>query len=279
LDYLAYDKFFMVGDIPFERLDGLGMGAATSPPITSFDLDYHSRRLYSDKQHAKNVGAYIAGVPMARVMQSLLHVDDCITFSKVWCETCLARIIKALWPSDVEAKVEACGPELEFLHCLIRVEPESINTNDVRITPLTPNLQFCKRLTTTPKFAKCQQYVEGIHKRSHLAPILWGKMAIITNTCKNNFVEAKQAIVCAIVECILVGWNPRDIGISAANFPKSHRNPTSNCIQLLEQSIKKSRTIGEAWRISNISPNTWLAFPWLESISTIFDLVTTQFSC
>ena len=273
LDYLALDKFFLVGDIVYERLDGLAMGNATSPPTTSFDLDHHSRRIYTDKEHAKTVGAYVPGIPTARVLQSLLHVDDCITFSKIFCEECLARIIKALWPRDVEAKVEEQGADVDFLHCHIRCAANSINTNNILVTPLTPNLLFCQGKTLVPKFAKGQQFVAGVHRRGHLNPILWGKFAIITNTCKQNYLDAKQAIICNIVECILLGWCPKDTGIAAANFPKSHRNTTSNCIRLLGQIIKKSHDINNAWRISSTHPRTWLGYPWFETITKTFDYV------
>ena len=273
LVYILFDKYFMAGDTGYERKDGLAMGSPTSPPITSFDLDYNSRRVYRSKQDAKQAGAYIPGCSTARNIQALLHVDDCFVCSKCFCEPCLFAIIQKLWPSDVEAKLEESGADIDFLHCHIHATDKSIYTNRVHITPLIPNLRFCEGRTLVPKVAKCQQYVEGIHRAAHLRPILWGKLAIISNTCRNNYNEAKQAILCACAEPILLGWPPRAVALCAANFPKSHRGQTANCIRLLGQSIKKSHAMANAWRISHTEPSTWIVYPWLELLSYIFQHV------
>ena len=251
------------------------MGAPTSPPITSFDLDHNSRRVYSSKKEAQKAGAYVAGCSTARAIQGLLHVDDCIVFSKIWCETCLFAIISRLWPPDVVAKLEERGSDIDFLHAHIRCEDSSIYINRIHITPLTPNLRFCLGETLVPKVAKCQQYVEGVHQAGHLDLILWGKLAIIANTCRNNFNEAKQAILCTFVEPILLGWNPKTVGICAANFPKSHRGRTGNCIRLLGQTIKKSYAFASAWRNSP----TWIIYPWFQRIDEISQHVESRMSC
>ena len=113
LRFLEYDRFFTTGEVVWERLDGLAMGSAPSPPSTAFDLDHHSRLVYTDKKAAKPAGLFIPGVKTTKVVQAMLHVDDCIYFSKIHCSSCLGRIAAKIWPKDVAPKLEAAGQSIE----------------------------------------------------------------------------------------------------------------------------------------------------------------------
>jgi hypothetical protein len=66
IQFLKHDKFFATGGTIWERLDGLAMGAATSPAITVFDLDTHSRRVFTDKAWARQVGVHTPGLSTTR---------------------------------------------------------------------------------------------------------------------------------------------------------------------------------------------------------------------
>jgi hypothetical protein len=271
LDYVAFDKYFQVGRSVYERKDGLAMGNSTSPALTSFDLDEHGRKIYSDVRFAKSTGAHVAGMSTAKAIQCLLHVDDCLAMSKVHCEACLARIIQRTWPRDVSTKLEASGSDIEFLHLRVQAAENSIVTSQVKLSPLIPNEAFCEGKTHAPKMAKCQQFVPGVHKAHHLEAILWGKLSIIVNTNKNDMGTARKAVACAFVEPILLGWCPRTVGLTAANLPKSHRGQTANFIRLVGQTIKKSRSILHAWSKPYDDQNVRIGAPWWDLINAACD--------
>ena len=173
LSFIDSDRFFTLGTSIFERIDGLAMGNATSPAITAFDLDTNATKMYDSKQEAQRVGAYVASLPTTRCIQALLHVDDALVFSKVFCCRCLGEITKKAWPEDVEAKIEESGPSIGFLHCRVFAHPNSIFTNEVTFSAQIPNEKFCKGITSTPRCAKMQQFVNSrIHNRKHLQAIL-----------------------------------------------------------------------------------------------------------
>ena len=49
LAFINSDRCFLLGNEVLERIDGLAMGQATSPPTTAYDLDYNSRKCIKTK--------------------------------------------------------------------------------------------------------------------------------------------------------------------------------------------------------------------------------------
>jgi hypothetical protein len=276
--FINADRFFNVGDCTFERQDGLAMGQATSPAITAFDLDWNSRRMYGDKYEAERVGTRIPGMATTRVIQALLHVDDALVCSKALCCNCLATTIRLAWPADVEPKIEESGYKIGFLHCTITAEERSIYTNKVTYTVQTPNINFTKGKTTTPRMAKFQQFVSSnFQTKRQLQSILWGKISIAVNTCRQDVQHVREYVVSTTTEAILMGWNPQHVGQALAALPKSHRGKTACFIRLLGQTMRKSYDLMLAWS-HDYSPTTWLSFPWFRLIDNISEFVLRRMS-
>jgi hypothetical protein len=274
LQYVHRDRYFRVGETIFERVDGLAMGNATSPPITAFDLDYNSRKMYGSKDEARRCGSFVPGMPSTRCIQALLHVDDALVFSKIFCCTCLAATIKKCWPPDVEPKLEESGHFINFLHCTVTAEENSIHNNAVTFSLQIANHSFCKGTTVSPKMAKFQQFVSStIQSKKQLQAIVWGKLAIAINTCRHDTEHATEYIICTAVEAILWGWCPLHVGQALAALPKSHRGETANFIRLFGKALRKSRTTKLAWE-HDYHPSTYLSFPWYMLFRTIGEFVT-----
>jgi hypothetical protein len=262
----------------FERVDGLAMGNATSPPITAFDLDYNSRRMYASKEEARRVGAYVPGVPTTRCIQALLHVDDALVFSKIFCCMCLAGTIRKCGPADVE-------PNWRRADTLSTFSTAQSMLKKNRSTA-TQSASLCRSQTTLSVEASRR------HRRwrsfNNLSPIRFntkhtcrqvcgGKLAIAVNTCRYDTVYATDYIICAAVEAILWGWCPLHVGQAMAALPKSHRGETANFIRLFGKAMRKSRTTKLAWE-HDYGYSTYLSFPWYMLFKTIGEYVTRTMS-
>jgi hypothetical protein len=279
LRFLEHDRFFTTGQVVWERLDGLAMGSAPSPPIAAFDLDYHSRMVYTSKARAKEVGVYVAGLKTTKVLQAMLHVDDCIFCSKVWCCRCIERIATSIWPSDVSAKIEESGHSIDFLHIRIQATPNSKNTNLLEYSPILHNLSFCQGVHTMPKVAKFPQYLShDLHPLSHLQPIIWGKAAVITSSCRTTTADFFLAVCCLAAEGMLLGWPPRHIGAAMASFPKAYRGPPANFIRLLGQTLRKSRAADKVFlKAKTGMGDSMCMFPWFAFLVALCDWARRSF--
>ena len=192
------------------------------------------------------------------------------------CTDCLVTAITALWPRDVEPKLEACGPHISFLHLEIQAAPRSIWTNEVTFRPLITNDMFCKGLSLYPSVAKCPQYINWhVHGRRQWEAVLWGKFAITVYTCRENLATAQDSVICNMVEPILLGWCPKMVAEATANFPKTYRNATANLIRLCGQHLKRSRDAARAWSYLE-GTAAWIDFPWYFLLKSICSFVVQR---
>ena len=281
LQFLAEDRFFTTGEVVWERRDGLAMGSGASPPITAFDLDHHSRKLFTDKQTARRCGAYVPGIATSRVVQAMLHVDDCIFLSKILCSQCLAACATKLWPPDVSPKIEEVGQSISYLHCTIRAKNGSIYSNMLEFAPNMPNLRFCLGLTYTPKLAKFPQYISRhLQPAKTLQPIIWGKTATITYTCTQITTDALLSICVLVVEPLLLGWPSTVVGAALASYPRAHKGPLANCIRIVGQTLRKCRAAREAHDADRHAyGDSYCNFPWFSLIRRIADFAAQHVGC
>ena len=196
-----------------------------------------------------------------------------------WQARCSAALVCRTSLSDAgprtsEQKSRRLATKL-CLHTKITAEANSIHNNRITFTLQIPNEKFCKGISCSPKVAKFQQFLAGVHKRTHLQAILWGKLALAINTCRYDVENAKNYTVCVLTEPILLGWNPRMVGEVAAARPTSYRGPTSNFTRLLGQTMRKCRDLRSAWEAPWVH-ECWLRFPWFFCIRNLGDMVQTR---
>jgi len=278
LRFVDNDSFFSTGDVVWERTDGLPMGSPPSPPTTAYDLDLHSRRMYESKKHAQAIGVHIPGIKTSQVVQGLLHVDDSVVFSKIFCCSCLGSLVQRLWPKDVSAKIEASGPTIPFLHCVINAHPNSIFTNHVTFTPTLQNLEFCLGLAADPKTSKFPQYLSSsIQCTKSLQPVLWGKIAVLVWTCLQCSDDFLLALTAAITEPLLMGWPPVSVGRCLASFPRSHRGIPSSIVRIAGRFLRKYKVASDMWVSAHrsIGPHS-ASLPWFPIAGKVVNLAVER---
>ena len=141
LRFYGDDCLFTVGSEVVERIRGRLLGGAMSAPAIAVDLEHGLRLLYKNLGRVQQLGWEILGVHISKLLQGLLHVDDCLVMSKVFCQDCLYVGMQRLWPEDVGVSRESFGNEIEFLHAVVHIH-DGFEDVPVIILPASQNNDF-----------------------------------------------------------------------------------------------------------------------------------------
>ena len=86
-------------------------------------------------EHRKNVGWQVENLAFGQIVVGVQHVDDCILFSRIWCEDCMFKHLQATWPTDVGCSKEGGGKCVQMLNSVIVIE-----NAQVFVYPHNPNI-------------------------------------------------------------------------------------------------------------------------------------------
>ena len=131
LQFLRRDVWVRLGCVVLVRLAGLAMGSPCSPPLTSIDLDEGMQGYYEGTRVVPSWRHF--GRSRRRIVSGILHVDDCVFVSACLCLGCLEAGAKQVWHADVACKIEELGPELSFLHAVVRFSADYADKHLFRI--------------------------------------------------------------------------------------------------------------------------------------------------
>lgn len=113
------------------------MGGSFIEPVTLVDVGYSISRFYQSPAMQREAGIFQPWVPAQKLLAALLHVDDAVVPSRVYCVTCLETVQKT-WPKEVGALVAGTSPEVEFLATNFRV----INGRELLVSLLVKNFEY-----------------------------------------------------------------------------------------------------------------------------------------
>ena len=95
------------------------MGASQSEPCAMVDMSTSIWNCDRNRRHACEVGWMTTefNVQFGAIVQGIMHVDDVVVMSYVWCTECMQKHITRMFPSDVGMTPEGDGPTLRFFCC------------------------------------------------------------------------------------------------------------------------------------------------------------------
>ena len=98
--------------------------------------------LYENPERAREAGFWFDGVPTCQVLQALLHVDDCLVFSKLLCTSCLVAGLSTVWPADVGLTVESTEQTVDFLRVTVTFATGHEEPELFSVAPSFPDSEF-----------------------------------------------------------------------------------------------------------------------------------------
>lgn len=155
LDYALQDRYFTVGMEVIERKTGHPMRGSFSEPATCIDLGVSISNLYTKPGIQKSAGLFLEGTDPNKLLAGILHVDDGLLLSRVWCCDCIFRGICRIWPKDVGASPEESGAKVDFLSITISLDLSGYPI----ISPLIKNLVFARGISQYPAVSRIPEYL------------------------------------------------------------------------------------------------------------------------
>jgi hypothetical protein len=250
--FFLQDTVFRAGDLCIERIGGLPMGGALSPPLATHDLEKSIlARLYDDKILVQKRWLR-ARECASRHIQCRLYVDDAIVWSHSICDTCLATLLPELVPPVVGLEIEHCsmGPaELPYLHVVLHTRvPTTDNTSFFDVRPLLHNERFAFQLDDYPRVAKLELFLGRYSARyMDLRPFVFARLVTFESVFKSenpriSFVckHAQRSLQCLALEVLRLRWPLRWFSNCLAEYPFYRRNWFTSLVRCFGRCLRNS---------------------------------------
>ena len=135
-------------------------------------------------------------------------VDDLFIFSKALCEVCLANGVRTLWPTDIEAVVEASSAEsssFTFLHVGLQFL-EEFGDCPIEVTPELVNMDFLIGKVEIPHSSRVCPYAGSlVHRREHIQQSIWCRIAMFGQIHRGTLEHAIQSLAYIVAEPLPLG--------------------------------------------------------------------------
>ena len=212
-----------------------------SSPCTSLDLETAIVSYYNNPAVAKATGWVLEDMDPQDLIQGILHVDDSICMSKVFCTDCLFRGVQALWPKDVGVSLEAEGARIPFLHVELQVGTER-EPSPVRAVPLSHNRGFARGEAAHPAFAKLSPYVGApVSVQRHLAAYTWCRLAGFSQTLQGRTEYCVEPLGELLAEIAILGWPMVSIAAVLRRFPRTNGTDFAVLVRNLGIQLRTAR--------------------------------------
>jgi hypothetical protein len=213
------------------------MGGSFSEPATLVDLGRSIAKFYASTALQRKSGIYINGVPPDQLIQGLLHVDDCLLASKVYCKDCLLRALAVIWPSDVGTSLEAAGFEIDFLTVLIH----SFADGSYFITPLPKNVNFALRIDAHPAVSRISPYKgPAIHDFNDIKLLLFPHLLSYNRIALGFIGPAARCTALLLSEVFRLGWPTQLVARVLASIPRRHETLYILSLRRLSKFIRRT---------------------------------------
>ena len=221
LKFILHDRYFSVGSVVMRRKGGWPMGGSFSEPGTLVDLNEELRILAEDSNKMCEIGWHFKNWTLTDLVSGLMHVDDAIVFSRIFCSCCLERGMKQLWPEDVGISLEETGPTVRMLQSYIHIRGVSVH-----IRPHNPNVSFALGFDPVQKIARLGPYLgEPFHAYQNLCQFLHGKLLAYNHLVQGDADSMFVYLGFLLLEIVRLNWPERFIRKALCSLPRRHVSP------------------------------------------------------
>ena len=236
IHYASKNKLFLVGTEVIERLTGWPMGGSFSEPATLVDLGEAIRQLHEDVSVQRRVGWYFANTPIEKLVMGMLHVDDSLVGSCVYCHKCLFKGVESLWPPDVGTKLEEHGSRIRFLQADVHV----LHGKQIEIYPASLNHLFANGSESQPTVSRRAHFVSrDVQDIFDLRCFLLAKVATFGQLAEGSFRRASSATTDFLSECLRLGWPQIWIAKILISLPRRGHADFNNKLKLLGKDMRR----------------------------------------
>ena len=227
LAFTFHDKYFNAASKVIERVEGWPAGGSLSEPGTLVDLNASVGLLDVDDTERKRVGWFIPELSFQQTVGGMLHVDDSIVFSKIFCNDCLERGVQRMWPPDVGVEREGTHPVIRFLHAVL-----VFDNCDVHVFPFTPNSMFSLGFHYKQKIARLGPYRGAqIHDYKKFQMFVWGFVLQADKLIDDDTIPSFGILLLFLRELALLQWPDILIARSLRSLPMRHSSHWARAVR------------------------------------------------
>ena len=221
LEFIKRDKYFTVGTTVVKRLGGWPMGGSFSEPGTLVDLNEELHVLHQSPERLKSVGWAFKGWRLEELVSGVMHVDDAVVFSRIFCNQCLETGVRHVWPQDVGVSLEEVGPTVRMLQSHIHVKEGRFH-----VRPFNPNVAFALGFTSQQKVARLGPYLGArIHSYNTLRSFVHGKILAYDHLVLGEACNMYIHIGFLLLEVARLGWSETFMSKALCSLSRRHGSP------------------------------------------------------
>jgi hypothetical protein len=236
LRYATEEKYFLVGEHTFMRKRGYPQGGHFSEPATMLDLGTDIEDYINSEIRRRRVGLQYENFTAAQQLAGVLHVDDCLLISKIWCSECILEGLRKLWPKDVGTTMEESGNEVRFLNALITTDGRSL-----LVRPLPINVPFIMCAADLPDISRFPPFLHAeLHNTGHLRILLLPHIFSQNKLSMGDGSKCEDAFVAILCELFRLGWPARTIGAVCCSVARHHNSLFLAVVRKIGTLLKRS---------------------------------------
>ena len=236
LRFVKRDKFFTIGRHVVRRRRGWPMGGSMSEPGTCVDLN--STLESAELRPADFIPAEVAQhvTKFSQCIAGILHVDDSLAVSKIFCASCMHKILGSVWPADVGTTLEEQGCTVRMLSAVVHVHQE-----EIIVMPYNPNGLFALGFAASQQKARLGPFrnVPGQTKMM-LRTFLVGQLLVYDKIIAGRVQGIWFHFFLLISEVTRLDWPDEWICGSLVSIGQQHRFEFACKVRKLGKLLKKA---------------------------------------
>ena len=237
LSFIYHDRYFTVGSLVMKRKGGWPMGGSFSEPGTLVDLSEEIRLLDENSGKLVEVGWNFKGWKLHDLVSGLMHVDDAVVFSRIFCPGCLEQGMKRLWPQDVGISLEEIGPTVRMLHSHIHIIGLTVH-----IRPYNPNTSFALGFSSEQKVARLGPFLgQPFHEYADLQKFLHAKILAYNHLVQGDYDNMFVYVGVLLLEIVKLQWPEKFIRKALCSLPRRHVSPLISACRGIGRQLRRCK--------------------------------------
>ena len=240
--YSEADDYFVVGDFAVRQKRGWPQGHAISEPATLAESGWYIRRLYQNVRRLRRLGFCWGSLSADQMFAGLLHVDDLLLASGLFCGQCMQVLLNRCFPQDFQWGAEEEGDSVRFLHTVVVAGERSMQA-----FPYMPNVPFGLGVQPWPTVSRCPPFL-GPRRTPRASLRQWLHPQLRAFNAPLAYMRPKKYrcyVAALFMEVLFSGWDVRSITATVCEVAPRHDSRFWAVVRQLAPRLRHA----DAWRL------------------------------
>ena len=168
------------------------------------------------------------------LVTGVLHVDDLVAFSRIFCMDCLRDLILSTFPRDVGFQEEERGPTMRDLSSIVHIRPDS----SLVVVPMIANVTFGIQQDHQVLVKLGPYHDATLQPYKSFRDYLIGQFLSFNHLVQGQVEYMFVITVAVVAEPYWLGWPSTYIWKSMRSIPRRHQSPFIIAVRRLSRAVK-----------------------------------------